>query len=98
LLLAALIAAPLAAQAAGALTVAGETFATAEVLDARAVPDINGKAGIMLTLTPAAAKRLEKISGALTGKPMLVALDGRTLVAELIRSPIRDGVIDVPGR
>ena len=99
LLLAALVATPLAAQtiAAGALTVAGEKFAPAEILDARAMPDINGKAGIMLTLAPAGAKRLAAITEALAGKPMLVALDGKTLMAEMIRAPIRDGVIEVPG-
>lgn len=100
LLLAALLATPLAAQGypTGSLTVAGEKFAPAEILDARAVPDLNGKAGIMLTLDPAATKRLAAITEALTGKPMLVALDGKTLVAEMIRAPIRDGVIEVPGR
>lgn len=89
---------PAAAFATGRLTIAGEAFAPAEVLDARALPDVNGKVGIMLTLVPAAAKRLEAITGSLVGKPMLVALDGRTLAAELIRKPIADGVIEIPGR
>jgi hypothetical protein len=87
-----------AAFATGKLTIAGEAFAPAEVLDARALPDVNGKVGIMLTLTPAAAKRLEAITASLIGKPMLVALDGRTLAAELIRKPVADGVIEIPGR
>lgn len=82
----------------GKLTIAGEAFAPSEVLDARALPDINGKVGMMLTFTPAAARRLEAISSALVGKPMPVALDGKTLMAELIRKPIANGVIEVPGR
>jgi len=100
LLLASLIASPLNAQtmATGKLTIGGEVFAAAEILDARAMPDINGKAGIMLTLSPTAAKRLAAITGALAGRPMLVALDGETLLAEMIRAPIRDGVIEIPGR
>ncbi|WP_235538172.1 SecDF P1 head subdomain-containing protein [Sphingomonas sp. Root720] len=91
--------APVAATfATGRLTIAGEAFAPADVLDARALPDVNGKVGIMLTLVPAAAKRLEAITASLVGKPMLVALDGRALAAELIRKPIADGVIEIPGR
>ena len=82
----------------GKLAIAGEAFAPAEILDARALPDVNGKVGIMLTLTPAAARRLEAITGSLVGKPMLVALDGKTLAAELIRKPVTDGVIEIPGR
>ncbi|WP_374649496.1 hypothetical protein [Rhizorhabdus sp.] len=84
--------------ATGKLTIGGAAFTPAEVMDARALPDINGKVGIMLTLTPDAAKRLEGISGALVGKPLLIALDGKTLAAELVRKPIRDGVIELPGR
>lgn len=99
-LLAVLLATPLDAQAVatGKLTVAGQAFAAADVLDARAMPDLNGKAGVMLTLSPAAAKRLATITAGLAGKPMIVALDGKTLLAEMIRSPIRDGVIELPAR
>lgn len=94
----ALVAAPVAAQAGGALTIAGERFAATDILDARAMPDINGKAGVMLTLAPAAAKRLAAITAGLAGRPMTVALDGKPLLAEVIRSPIRDGVIELPAR
>ena len=82
----------------GKLTIAGEAFAPGDVLDARAIPDINKKVGIMVSLAPAAAARLEKITAALIGRPMLVALDGKTLVAELIHKPVAGGVIEIPGR
>lgn len=82
----------------GVLTIGGEMFAPAEILDARALPDVNGKVGMMLTLTSSAAKRLEGISGSLVGKPMLIALDGKPLAGELIRKPIANGVIEIPGR
>lgn len=91
-------AAPGGAFETGKLTIAGEAFTPSEVLDARALPDINSKVGVMLTLTPPAARRLEAITGALVGKPMLVALDGKAIAAELIRKPITDGVIEIPGR
>lgn len=105
LLAAAPLAAPVAAAApaatpfpTGRLTIAGEGFTASEVLDARALPDINGKIGIMLTLNPAAAKRLGEISAALVGGPMPVALDGEPLAAETIRKPLTSGVIEIPGR
>lgn len=89
---------PAAAFATGKLTISGEGFAVSDVLDARALPDINGKVGIMVTLTPAAAKRLGEITESLIGKPMQVALDGKPLAAELIRKPLTGGVIEIPGR
>jgi preprotein translocase subunit SecD len=82
----------------GKLMIGGESFTPAEVIDARAIPDINKKVGLMLSLSPAAAERLERITAALIGKPMLVALDGKTLGAELVRKPIVGGVIELPGR
>lgn len=82
----------------GMLTIGGEAFAPGEVADARAMPDINKRVGIMLSLTPGGARRLETVSGSLIGKPMVVALDGKGLSAELIRKPIKEGVIELPGR
>lgn len=89
---------PATAFATGKLTIAGEGFAATEILDARALPDINAKVGIMVTLTPAAAKRLGEITASLIGKPMQIALDGKPLAAELIRKPLTGGVIEIPGR
>jgi preprotein translocase subunit SecD len=94
-----LAATPLIAQAlqTGRLTIAGELFAAADVLDARAMPDVSGTSGIMLTLTPRAAQRLAALTAGLAGKPMVVALDGKPILREMIRAPIHDGVIDIPG-
>lgn len=94
----ALFAAPLFAQAAtGRLTIAGEPFAPSDVLDARAMPDPGGTAGIMVTLSPKAAARLARLTAGLSGKAMVVALDGQPLLSETIRGPIQDGVINIPG-
>ena len=82
---------------AGKLVIGGEDFATAEVLDARAMPDIGGGAGLLITLTPAAAKRLQTMTTALAGKPLTIALDGQPVATLMIRGPIADGVIDLPG-
>jgi preprotein translocase subunit SecD len=82
----------------GTLLIGGEAFAPGEVADARAMPDINKQVGIMVSLTPAGARRLEGITASLVGKPLLVALDGKTLSAELVRKPVASGVIEIPGR
>lgn len=84
--------------ATGQLTIGGEAFAPGDVADARAMPDINKKVGIMLTLSPAAAQRLAAISGILVGQPLTVALDGKVLAREVVRKPLADGVIELPGR
>jgi len=95
---AAAAASPVRSFATGKLTIGGETFAPADIVDARALPDINKKVGLMVSFNEAAAARLQTITAALVGKPMLIALDGRTLAAELIRKPIGGGVIEIPGR
>lgn len=82
----------------GKLSIAGEAFAPGEVADARAMPDMNRKVGVMISLTPAGSKRLEAITAPLVGKPMIVTLDGKTLAAELVRKPVATGVIELPGR
>jgi preprotein translocase subunit SecD len=82
----------------GKLTIAGQAFAVGEIADARAMPDINKKVGVMVSLTPEAARRLETITRALVGKPVELRLDGTMLGAELIRKPLANGVIELPGR
>ena len=82
---------------AGKLIIGGEAFATAEVLDARAMPDIGGGAGLMITLTPAATKRLHTLTIPLAGKPLTITLDGQPVAALMIHGPVTDGVIDLPG-
>lgn len=90
--------APVPSYETGKLTIAGETFTPAEIADARAMPDINKRVGIMISLTGPGARRLEAITASLVGKPMLVALDGRTLAAEQVRKPIAGGVVEIPGK
>lgn len=91
-----LVAAPALAATPG-FTIAGQPFAQSEVMDARAMPDMDGAASIMLTFTPAAGKRLLAITTAGMGKPLPIALDGKTLVEPLVESPIDGGVMEVSG-
>lgn len=77
--------------------IAGEAFAQGEIVDARAMPDVEGGAAIMLTLTPDAAQRLARLTTAHVGKPLPVTLDGRLLVSPTLAAPITEGVIEVGG-
>ncbi len=91
-----LVAVP-AAAAPAAFTIAGEPFAQADILDARAMPDVDGTAGIMLTFTPPAGQRLLALTAARLGKPLPIALDGKTLVEPTVDVPIDGGVIEIGG-
>lgn len=82
-------------QAAGAFTIAGETFTPDEILDARAMPDIGGTASITITLAPEAAGRLAAITRAREEKPAMVVLDGEALGNP--EAPIVDGVLTIAG-
>ena len=85
------------AAAPGTFTIAGQPFAQGDILDARAMPDMDGTAAIMLTFTPPAAKRLLALTTAQVGKPMPMALDGKLLVEPVVEAPIDGGVIEVSG-
>lgn len=87
----------LMAQSAGGFAIGGEPFAQAEILDARALPGLDGSAEIMLTLDPKAARRLETLSRAHLTKPLAMTLDGKPLVAPIVQEPITGGVLTITG-
>lgn len=95
------LAAPALAQpaptAAGVFTIAGERFAAGDILDARAMPDIAGGAGIMISFAPAAAKRLAALTAAQIDKPVALALDGKVLAEPVVREAIEGGVLQISG-
>lgn len=78
-------------------TIAGEPFTEAEILDARAQPDIGGKATIMITFDDNGRVKLARLSGANKSKPMPFVLDGTTLMAPVVTDPIIDGVAQITG-
>lgn len=78
-------------------TIAGEAFSEAEIVDARAQPDISGKATIMITFDDAGRVKLAKLSGENKSKPLPFVLDGRTLMAPTLTDPIIDGVAQISG-
>lgn len=77
-------------------TIGGEAFAQADILDARAIPEIDGSASIMVTLNSKAAPRLVRIARGRAGQPLPVRLDGAEIAAPRVADPI-GGVISLTG-
>jgi preprotein translocase subunit SecD len=74
-----------------AFTIAGEAFPQSEIIDARALPQLDGTAALMLTFEGAAVERIARISKANVGKPVPLALNGRILCEPMIREAINGG-------
>ena len=70
--------------------VAGEVFGDADILDARAQPELDGTSSIRITFNESAAKRIAAVTMKLVGKPAHVALDNETVADPIVREPIRD--------
>lgn len=77
--------------------IAEENFGEADIVDARAQPELDGTASIRITFGEAAAKRLASITERLVGKPAPVSLDALTVADPVVREPIRDGVLQLTG-
>ena len=78
-------------------TIAGEAFGEAEIVDARAQPDLAGKATIMITFDDNGRIKLARLSGANKSKPLPFVLDGQILMAPVVADPIIDGVAQITG-
>ena len=77
--------------------VASEVFGEAEILDARAQPELDGTSSIRITFNESAAKRIATVTMKLVGKPAHVELDNETVADPIVREPIRDGVLQLTG-
>lgn len=84
-----------AAAPAEVLTIAGERFAQAEIVDARTISDGKG-AVILVTLGDGASLRFQKITRANIGKPVKFALGSRPLMAPIIAEPVTENSFQIP--
>jgi preprotein translocase subunit SecD len=78
-------------------TIAGEGFSESDILDARAQPDISGKATIMITFDDNGRIKLARLSSANKLKPLPFVLDGKILMAPIVTDPIIDGIAQISG-
>jgi preprotein translocase subunit SecD len=74
-----------------------EIFAEAEIIDARAQPELDGTSSIRITFNETAAKRIATVTLRLVGKPAHVALNSEAVADPIIREPISDGVLQLSG-
>ncbi len=87
----------LIAAAAPGLTIAGEPFAQADIMDARTVPDGGGQPALLLTFMPAGAARLKALTAAHDGQAIAILLDGTTLAEPILHGVIDDGQLQISG-
>jgi hypothetical protein len=78
----------------GTFTVAGKPVSPRDILDARTLPDMEGKPSLMITLTPTAADAI----GTASGPPRLpCTLDGKPLGDSARDGLVSDHVIQLSG-
>ncbi|USI73094.1 hypothetical protein [Sphingomonas morindae] len=81
--------------ATGRFEVAGQLVPPAQVLDARALPDMAGKPSLMVTLAPALAEALARGKPAAT--PIAATLDGKPLGASPAGGLAADHMLQLSG-
>ena len=93
-LLLALSASPASART---FTIGGVPFSETDIIDARALPSMDGKPLVMISLSEAAAKRLEALTKTMIGKMLPFVLDGRTIASPLVKEPLAGGTLEIEG-
>ena len=78
----------------GAFIVAGHAVKPTDILDSRAIPDMNGKPSLMVTLTPAAAAAIGAPPG---DAPIACTLDGKPIGASPAGALTSDHVLQLSG-
>jgi preprotein translocase subunit SecD len=77
--------------------IGGLSISEAEILDARAQPDISGMASVMISLDDSASQKLAKLTADNIGKVLAITMDGKVLVEPLVQAAITDGQIMISG-
>jgi preprotein translocase subunit SecD len=86
-----------AAVAQRAFSVGGEVFQEADILDARALPELDGTPIIMLTFAAEASERFRQMTKRIIGKEMPIVIDGKTIAAPIVREEVISSVVEIYG-
>lgn len=86
-----------AKDAPGPLWFGTENFAPADIIDARAQPELDGTVSILVTLEDPASARLAALTQEHVGKPLPLIYQGKEIVAPLIQEPITGGSFQISG-
>ena len=73
------------------LAIGEEHFAPSDIVDARAQPEPDGTAAILVTLEELAAERLQRVSRAHLGRALAFSVDGKTLMEPIVHEPLEGG-------
>lgn len=87
----------IAAGAPPPVSIGGQDFAYADIIDGRATFDAAGAPAILLTFTPDAAKRMVAASSVSKGKPITIRVDGAPLGTPLIAGPVDGNAVQLSG-
>jgi preprotein translocase subunit SecD len=91
-----ILAAPAFAQTeAQTLYIGTEAFQHADIVDARALPDLNTGISISVTLTEAASKRLASVTRAHVNKPLILRVGDTVLATPIVREPLLGGTVQI---
>lgn len=84
-----------AKDATGALWFGTENFTQADIIDARAQPELDGRVSVLVTLEPPASARLAELTRENVGKPLPLIYHGKEIAAPTIMEPITGGSFQI---
>lgn len=79
----------------GGVTIGGQGFSQADIVDARGLPEIGGGAAILITMSNGASRRLADVTRRSVGRTVPVTVDGKEIAAPMVREQIAGGVIQI---
>ena len=78
-------------------SIGAAVFSEADIIDARALPELGGTTSIMLTLSKDAGDRLAALTRTTLDTAIPVMLDGVELAQPVVREEIKGGVLVITG-
>ncbi len=78
-------------------TIGGEAFSESEILDARAQPDLDGHAAILVSFDEKGSRKLARITRAFVGRKLAILLNGSLLVEAVVQEPLESGQFQLSG-
>ncbi len=78
-------------------SIGGQPFAVSEIVDARALPELDGTTVVMITFSEGGARKLKSLTAALLGKEMPFILDGKTLASPIVTEAVVEDTAQIAG-
>ncbi len=86
------IVAPMSVQAQErSFAIGGIAFSESEIPDARAQPDLDGHASILVSFDESGSAKLIRLTRAFVGRKIVVTLNGNVLIEATVQEPIENG-------